>query len=98
MLSLLTVPALGNPYDDCILQHMGPAQNQAAVYAIERACIAKTSIAISRDEVANFEVAANASVGTFNTGFSLENGLLIELKNTTKFNITEVVVTVHNND
>jgi hypothetical protein len=92
-------PAVANPYDDCILQHMGTAQNEAAVNAIERACIAKTSIAIPREEVGNFESGTNASVGQFNTGYgSLEYGLLVELKNTTKFNITEVVVTVRNKD
>jgi hypothetical protein len=75
-----TAPALANPYDDCILQHMGTAQNKAAVDAIERACIAKTSIAIPREEVANFEGGMNAHVGNFNTGFgSLEYGLLVEM-------------------
>jgi hypothetical protein len=27
---------LGNPYDDCILELMGTAQKEAAVYAVER--------------------------------------------------------------
>jgi hypothetical protein len=94
-----TAPALANPYDDCILQHIGTAQNKAAVDAIERACIAKTAIAIPREEVSNFEGGINARVGQFNAGFgSLEYGLLVEFKNTTKYNITEVVVTVQNKD
>jgi hypothetical protein len=91
----LSAPALANPYDDCILQHMGTAQNQAAVYAIERACINKTSMPIPPDD--NFAGGLTAAVGNFNTGFgALEYGIVVTLKNTTNFNITEVVVTIHN--
>jgi hypothetical protein len=65
-LTILSHPALANPYDDCILQHMGTAQNQAAVYAIERACIDKSSVPIPPDD--NFGGGLNANVGEFNTG------------------------------
>jgi hypothetical protein len=92
-LSLLAAPALGSPYDDCILQHMGTAQNQAAVHAIERACIAKTSIGIAEGTDL-----VRATVGKFKMGFSFQNGLLVELKNTTQFHITELIVTVQNKD
>jgi hypothetical protein len=89
---ILAVPALANPYDDCILQHMGTAQNEAAVNAIESACIAKTSVAIPPDD---FRGGIDADLGNFNTGSgTLEYGLVVTLKNTTNFNITEVVVIV----
>jgi hypothetical protein len=88
----LAVPDLSNSYDDCILQHMGTAQNEAAVNAIERACIDKTSIAIPPDD---FKGGIDADLGNFNTGSgTLEYGLLVTLKNTTNFNITEVVVII----
>lgn len=47
IICLSPVPATANPYDDCILEHMANAQNKDAVYAIEKACINKTSIAIN---------------------------------------------------
>jgi hypothetical protein len=95
-LLLLTGPALGNPYDDCILQHMGTAQDKAAVNAIERACIAKTSIAIAPNDT--FPGGLNANLGKFNTGSGVaENyGLLVTIKNTTNYNVTEVVVGIKN--
>jgi len=96
-LLLLTVPALANPYDDCILQHMGTAQNEAAVHAIERACIGKTSVPIPPDD--NFAGGIAAAVGNFSTGSGApEYGLLVTLKNTTKLNITEVVTVIRNTD
>jgi hypothetical protein len=93
---LLTAPALGNPYDDCILQHMGTAQDKTAVNAIERACIAKTSIAIPPDD--NFAGGLNANIGKFNTGSGAadNSGLLVTMKNTTIYNVTEVVVRIVN--
>jgi hypothetical protein len=94
--ALLTAaaPAFANPYDDCILQHMGTAQNETAVNAIERACIDKTSTAIPPDE--NFAGGLGGELGKFNTGSgaSVEYGLLVTFKNTTNFNITEVMVTI----
>jgi hypothetical protein len=96
LLSLDISATIANPYDDCILQHMGTAQNNAAVNAIERACISKTSVAVLQEETEMFE-GETASVGRYNMGQgSLEYGLLVELRNTTKFNITEVIVTVRN--
>jgi hypothetical protein len=94
---LRTLPALANPYDDCILQHMGTAQNKAAVHAIERACIGKTSIPIPPDD--NFAGGIAAAVGNFNTGSGApEYGLLVTLKNTTNLNVTEVVIAIRNKD
>jgi hypothetical protein len=94
-----TAPALANPYDDCILQHMGTAQNKDAAYAIERACISKTSVVIPLEEVRNFEGGIRGNVGQFNVGSGYpEYGLLIEFKNTTKYDITENIITVINNE
>jgi hypothetical protein len=62
-LLLLSTSAFANPYDDCILQHMGTAQNKDAVYAIERACISKTSAPIPFDD--NFTGGLSADVGQF---------------------------------
>ena len=86
---------LANPYDDCILQYMGTAQNQAAVYAIERACMGKTSVSIPPDD--NFTGGLSADVGNFNIGFGgLEYGIVVTMKNTTNYNITEVMVSIIN--
>jgi hypothetical protein len=95
---LFADPTLGNPYADCILQHMGTAQNDAGVAAIERACIDNTSIAIPPDDT--FAGDLNANVGNFNIGYggAVEYGLLVTLKNTTNFDITQVVVTIRNKD
>jgi hypothetical protein len=95
-LTILSHPALANPYDDCILQHMGTAQNQTAVYAIERACIDKTSVPIAPDD--NFAGGLNANVGEFNTGDigGPEHGLVVTMKNTTNYNVTEVIITIIN--
>ena len=95
-LTILSHPALANPYDDCILQHMGTAQNQTAVYAIERACIDKTSVPIPPDD--NFAGGLNANVGEFNTGDigGPEHGLVVTMKNTTNYNVTEVIITIIN--
>ena len=86
--------AVADPFDECILQHMGTARDQAAVYSIERACISKTSVAIPYDP--DFEGALSANVGSFNTGSgaSINYGLVITLKNTTKFNITSLKVII----
>ena len=93
-LTILSHPALANPYDDCILQHMGTAQNQAAVYAIERACIDKSSVPIPPDD--NFGGGLNANVGEFNTGGigGPEHGLVVTMKNSTNYNITEVIIVI----
>lgn len=93
---MLSVPAVANPYDDCVLEHMVTAQNQAAAYAIERACISKTSVPIPPTD--DFAGGLGADLGDFNTGnpFQLEYGLAVTLKNTTGFNITEVVVRIRN--
>jgi hypothetical protein len=97
-LLLLAAPALANPYDDCVLQHMGNAQIEVAVNAIERACIAKTSIPVSQDEARKLlDGQTTALAGKFNVGgFTPERGLLVELKNTTSFDITELAVTIIN--
>jgi len=92
-LLVLSTRVLANPYDDCILQNMGTAQNEAAVYAIERACINKASVPIPPDD--KFAGALNANAGDFNTGHgSLEHGLVVTMKNTTNYSITEVVVSI----
>jgi hypothetical protein len=86
-------PARANPYDDCILEHMSTAQNEAAAYAIERACISKTSVPITTtpDVVAT---EGKAWADYFNTGFGYSYGLQVTIKNVTTFNITELVVVV----
>jgi hypothetical protein len=92
--SLLTAPAIANPYDDCILQHMGTAQSDTAVNAIERACIDKTSVVIPPDD--NFAGGLDAGLGKFNTGSgaAVDYGLLVTMENSTHYYVTEVVVSV----
>jgi hypothetical protein len=86
--------ASANPYDDCILQYMGKAQDRGAVYAIERACISKTTVPIPNDP--SF-AGLSANLGSFNMGFgSLAWGLVITLKNTTAYSITQVKVFIRN--
>jgi hypothetical protein len=94
----LTAPAVANPYDDCILQHMPTAQNDAAVRAIERACIDKTSVPIPADN--HFAGGLSAGLGRYNTGDGVADnyGLLVTMKNTTDYNVTQVVVDIGNKE
>ena len=56
-------------------------------------------MAIPRDQKTNFLGGLNATVGQFNMGWGRPAfGLLVEFKNTTTFDVTEVVVTVRNKD
>jgi hypothetical protein len=93
LLAALIAPARANPYDDCILEHMGTAKIEEAVYAVERACISKTSVPITStfDELAR---EGRAWADYFNTGFGYSYGLQVTIKNTSPFNITELVVVV----
>ena len=93
LLTGLLAPARANPYDDCTLEHMSTAQNEAAAYAVERACISKTSVPITTtpDVLAR---EGKAGSDYFNTGFGYSYGLLVTIKNATTFNITELVVVV----
>lgn len=92
-LAVPTVKGHTNPYDDCILEHMATAQNKTAANAIERACISKASIPITRTfDAADLD--ARAWAGKIRTGFGEGYGLLVRIKNSTPFNITELVVTV----
>jgi hypothetical protein len=93
LLTELMAPARANPYDDCILEHMSTAQIEAAAYAIERACISKTSVPITAPDVMATE--AEAWADYFNTGFGSSYGLKVTIKNVTTFNVTELVVVVH---
>jgi hypothetical protein len=56
---------------------MGTAQNQQAVYAIERACINKTSVEIPPDDA--FDGGLGAAVGEFNIEASADRpaGLVV---------------------
>jgi hypothetical protein len=83
-----------NPYDDCVLEHMGTAQNEAAVHSIQRACISKSSIVITRIFDPTADLDAKAWPGNYNTGYGWKYGLLVRIKNLSTFNITELVVVV----
>jgi hypothetical protein len=86
-------PAFANPYDDCILQYMGNAQNRDAIDNIQVACISKTSVSIPEDQVEKITVLAWAgkySIG----GIEAKNGLLIKLTNNTDYAITAIKVSV----
>jgi hypothetical protein len=76
LLTGLTAPARANPYDDCILEHMSTAQNEAAAYAIERACISKTSVPITTTP-AVLATEGKAWADYFNTGFGYSYGLQV---------------------
>jgi hypothetical protein len=81
-----------HPYDDCILKYMGSAQNKEAVYAIERSCINKSSVPIAEKLIVK-----SAYAGNYNDGFgSRVKGLVISILNNTKFDITEITVTLTN--
>jgi len=89
--------ASANPFDDCILKFMGTAQNESAVYAIERSCISKTSIDIPEDEGKKLSQEAKAFPGTYNLGgYTPETGLVIHVKNTTGFAVTQMLVSITN--
>jgi hypothetical protein len=84
--------ASASPYDDCILQYMGNAQNKEAVYAIERSCISKSSVPISEKLTIN-----SAHSGSYNNGFgSTVKGLVLSIVNNAAFDVTEIVVTIVN--
>ena len=83
-------PAKANPYDDCILEHMANTQTREAVYAIERACISKTSVKITEEKL----TIDSAYAGTYNNGYQAVKGLVISATNNTVFAITEVAVTL----
>jgi hypothetical protein len=97
---VLSTPAVANPYDDCILQHMPTAQNDAAVRAIEMACINKTSVEIpwAQSEVSD----TSAKIGMYNTGWGpvAPNvyGLVVTMKNTTTYYVTRVIMWVYSSD
>lgn len=87
-------PAFANPYDDCILQYMGSAKEQSAVYDIERACISKSSVVLTQDQIKDINNPL-AYPGSYNTGYGyLENGLVIEFNNFTSFDITSVDIII----
>ncbi|MFY9838893.1 MAG: hypothetical protein WAK55_20935 [Xanthobacteraceae bacterium] len=67
-----------------------------AALAIETACISKTSIPVTSAFNAAADLDAKAGAGHFNTGYAggWEYGLLVTIKNSTPFNVTELVVTV----
>jgi hypothetical protein len=116
MISAPVVQAYANPYDDCVLEHLPSAQSEAATFAIERACISKTSIPLNITDVpADLyakeartidDMKARASGLAYLHGMAwvahflspdrlnLIYGLLVEIKNSTSFAITELVVTV----
>jgi hypothetical protein len=88
-------PASANPYDDCVLQHVGSAQNQTAVYAIERACINKTSVPMSLTDSGTILDSSRAWAGSFNMGSGyLQPGMVFEITNDTHFDITQVKIYV----
>jgi hypothetical protein len=95
-LAAALAPAHANPYDDCILEHMGTAQNEAAAHSIQRACISKSSISITRTFDPTADLNAMAWPGNYNTGYidGWKYGLLVRIKNLSTFNITELVVIV----
>ncbi|MGF6875085.1 hypothetical protein [Paraburkholderia sp. MM5477-R1] len=81
--------AFANPYDDCILQNMKGAKTKEMVFAIERACIGKTSVDIP-DKVSTLRQ-VNAFSGNYNTGYGDKGTkFLIKLENTLPYDITEI--------
>ena len=94
----LSRSANANPYDDCILQYMAGAQNQTAAYAIERACISKTTVAVPVDILPAWnESQVSSTAGDFNVGAGhLERGIVIWITNPIPFDLTEVQVNIMN--
>ena len=89
--------ASSNPYDDCILQYMGGAQTQMAVYAIERSCINKTAVLIPEAEIGLISSSVVAYAGLYNMGYGRsEPGLTIRIINATSFDLVEVRVLITN--
>ena len=94
----LASPAYANSYDDCILRYVAGAQNQTAVYAIERACISKTQVLIPNTFSKAVTNASPAYYGSYNIGdgTGLQLVFLISLKNVTPFDLTEVALSIQN--
>lgn len=84
--------AVASPYDDCILEHIGMTHDKEAVRVLEQACINKTSVPISTDPIG-----VNASAGKFSMGgLQGDYGLLVTLRNSTNYDITEVLLVLTN--
>ena len=86
-------PAYADGYDNCILAHMGSTQNQTAAYAIERSCVNSASVPIPEDRIGTTGMNVTAWAGQYNLGYGyLQSGMVLQIKNDTEYNITEVKV------
>lgn len=89
--------ARANPYDECILHHMGGAQTKEAVYAVERSCINTTTVNLPNDETEKLAASSQAVPGSFNDGYlsiNRKRQLLIRITNVTTFDLTGVLLAV----
>jgi hypothetical protein len=86
----LTDQTLGNPFDDCVLGNMQGATSDVAAKSIKVACLRKTSIAISEDDLQNLK--GTAEYGTLSRNFG--PGFLITLTNNMEFIVTEVTLKI----
>ena len=95
-LALAPATALANAYDDCVLQYMAGAQNQQAVYAIERSCISKVSVSLESTQLQGMlKSIFLINVGSFSAGYTTPVvGLLIRLDNNGPTPITSVSISL----
>lgn len=90
----ITTEANANPYDDCILQHMTNTQNQTVAFAIESACISKSSVALTRPE---FIADSKIYGGEFYVGdIYPRKGFVVKFKNSTNYDATELALVFAN--
>jgi len=88
LLLAVTSEANANPYDDCILQHMASTQNETAAFAIESACISKSSITVPNPV---FLPDVKIYGGEFYVGdLYPRTGFVVKFKNSTGYDATEL--------
>jgi hypothetical protein len=88
---LFPVVATADPYDDCVLEHIGAATIRDAALAIERACINKTSVEIDDKNQLVSRLLSNDKVSLV-TGKNY--GLLITTENDGDYAITELKIRI----
>ncbi len=81
------VQAQANAFDDCVLKNMQGATSDVAARSIKVACIRKSSVALSDDDVKELKV-SSGFYGAF--GITHTPGFTAEVKNNTGFIITEL--------
>ncbi|SDK42606.1 hypothetical protein [Bradyrhizobium ottawaense] len=83
--------AQANAFDDCVLKNMQGATSDVAAKSIKVACIRKSSVTLTDDDLKGLKV-SNGFYGTF--GMMRTPGFTAEVKNNTGFIVTEITFAI----